>query len=73
MAIPGFLRARRFTAVEGSPKYLALYDLESTEVLNSAAYRHVVGAGKSAWTRPMGPQFRNFTHNVYVSVSDRQR
>ena len=29
MAIPGFLRARRFTAIEGSPKYLALYDLES--------------------------------------------
>ncbi|MFY9877786.1 MAG: hypothetical protein WCD65_03780 [Pseudolabrys sp.] len=24
MAIPGFLRARRFTAIEGSPKYLAL-------------------------------------------------
>jgi hypothetical protein len=73
MAIPGFLRARRFTAIEGSPKYLALYDLESPEVLNSAAYRHVVGAGKSAWTRRMEPQFRNFTRNVYVSISDRQR
>ena len=66
MAIPGFLRARRFTAIEGSPKYLALYDLESPEVLNSAAYRHVVGAGKSAWTRRMEPQFRNFTRNVYA-------
>jgi hypothetical protein len=73
MAIPGFLQARRFTAIEGSPKYLALYDLESPEVLNSAAYRHVVGAGKSAWTRRMEPQFRNFTRNVYVSISDRQR
>jgi hypothetical protein len=73
MAIPGFLRARRFLAVEGSPKYLALYDLESPEVLNSAAYRHVVGAGKSAWTRRMEPQFRNFTRNVYASISDRQR
>ena len=73
MAIPGFLRARRFTAIEGAPKYLALYDLETSEVLNSAAYRHVVGAGKSAWTRRMEPQFRNFTRNVYVSISDRQR
>ena len=73
MAIPGFLRARRFTAIEGSPKYLALYDLDSPKVLNSAAYRHVVGAGKSAWARRMEPQFRNFTRNVYLSISDRQR
>src|SRR5262249_11493177 len=43
MAIPGFINARRFTALEGGPKYLALYDLESPDVLQSAAYRHVVG------------------------------
>jgi uncharacterized protein DUF4286 len=73
MAIPGFRRARRFTAVEGSPKYLAIYDLESIEVLNSVAYRHAVGAGKSALTRRMEPQLRNFTRNVYVTISDRQR
>jgi len=73
MTILGFIRARRFTAVEGSPKYLALYDLESPDVLNTEPYRHVVGAGKSAWTRRMEPQFRNFTRNAYVMVSDRQR
>jgi len=73
MAIPGFLRARRFTVMEGSPKYLALYDLESPDFLKSADYRHVIGAGKSAWTRRMEPQFRNFTRNVYVSISDRHR
>ena len=28
MRIPGFINARRFTALEGGPKYLALYDLE---------------------------------------------
>lgn len=73
MEIPGFIRARRFTAIEGSPKYLALYDLESPEVLNSAAYRHLIGAGKSAWTRRMEPHFTNFTRNIYVSISDRYR
>jgi hypothetical protein len=73
MAIPGFLRARRFTAIEGSPKYLALYDLESPDVLKSADYRHVIGSAKSAWTRRMEPQFKNFTRNVYVSISDRHR
>jgi hypothetical protein len=30
---PGFLRGRRFAAVEGAPKFLAVYDLEGPEVL----------------------------------------
>jgi hypothetical protein len=73
MAIPGFISARRFTALEGGPKYLALYDLESPEVLQSAPYRHIVGAGKSAWTRRMETQFVNFRRNVYVGLSERKR
>jgi hypothetical protein len=73
MALPGFLRARRFTALEGSPKYLALYDLESPAALETPAYRHLIGAGKSAWTKRMEPQFKNFKRNVYVSIADRQR
>jgi hypothetical protein len=73
MALPGFLRARRFAALEGSPKYLALYDLESPAALETPAYRHVVGAGKSAWTQRMEPQFKNFKRNIYLSISDRQR
>ena len=73
MAIPGFINARRFTALEGGPKYLALYDLESPEVLQSTSYRHVIGSGKSAWTRRMEGQFRNFKRNVYVSLSQRNR
>ena len=48
MAIPGFINARRFTAIEGGPKYLALYDLESPEVLQSPAYQHVVGAARQS-------------------------
>jgi len=73
MRIPGFLNARRFTALEGSPKYLALYDLESPEVLQLPPYRHVVGAGKSTWTKRMEGQFRNFRRNVYVGLSERKR
>ena len=73
MAIPGFINARRFTALEGGPKYLALYDLESPDVLQSAAYRNIVGPGKSAWTKRMETQFINFRRNVYVGVSERKR
>lgn len=73
LAVPGFLTARRFVAIEGAPKYLALYDLESPEVLQSEVYRHAVGAGKSAWTRRIEPLFRNFRRNVYVGISERRR
>ena len=73
MAIPGFINARRFTALEGGPKYLALYDLESPEVLQSAPYRDVVGAGTSPWTKRMQTKFVNFRRNVYVQISDRTR
>ena len=73
MRIPGFINARRFTALEGGPKYLALYDLESPDVLQSAPYRHIVGPEKSAWTKRMETQFINFRRNVYVSLSERKR
>ena len=68
MAIPGFLRARRFVAVEGGPKYLALYDLESPEVLQSTAYRHATGAGTTALTQRMQALFKPIVRNVYVQI-----
>jgi hypothetical protein len=73
MAIPGFLSARRFAAIEGTPKYLAIYDLESPDVLGSAPYRHIAGAGKSAWTRRMETLFVNGRRNVYLGISQRRR
>ncbi|HZQ15021.1 MAG TPA: DUF4286 family protein [Pseudolabrys sp.] len=73
MAIPGFIMARRFRAIEGGPKYLALYDLESPDVLQSAPYQHIIGAGKSAWTKRMETLFVNGRRNVYVGISERRR
>lgn len=73
MAIPGFINARRFRALEGGPKYLALYDLESPDVLQSSPYQHIVGAGKSAWTARLSTQFINFRRNVYEQISERRR
>jgi len=35
---PGFLSAQRYEAASGSPKYAAVYDLESPNVLKSEAY-----------------------------------
>jgi hypothetical protein len=73
MAIPGFINARRFQTVEGSPKYLALYDLETPDVLQSQAYRHFTGAGKSVWTKRMESLFVNGRRNIYVGMSERHR
>jgi hypothetical protein len=70
-AVPGFLTARRFRAIEGSPKFLALYDLESPDVLASEPYLRLMGANKSAWTRRMESMFRNGRRNVYESIPER--
>jgi hypothetical protein len=38
LAVPGFLSAGRYVALNGSPKYLALYELEAPDVLKSPAF-----------------------------------
>ena len=68
LSIPGFLTARRFVALEGQPKYLALYELESPEVLSSEAYRRAIGEAETALTRRMRTLFKAFIRNVYVEI-----
>ena len=73
IAIPGFITTRRFQAVESNPKYLAIYDLESPDVLRSPNYLRMIGAGKTPWTRRMEQLFVNGQRNVYVGISERRR
>jgi hypothetical protein len=73
MTIPGFISARRFEAIEGGQKYLAIYDLETPDVLQTAAYRHIIDAGKSPWTKRMESLFVNGRRNVYIGLSERRR
>ncbi|WP_173930985.1 DUF4286 family protein [Chelativorans sp. Marseille-P2723] len=51
LAVPGFLSARRFVSVDGHPRYLAMYDLERPDVLDSEAYKAVSGESSSPWTK----------------------
>jgi hypothetical protein len=53
-------------ALEGEPKYLALYDLESPAVLESEDYKKI--AGPSAWTERLLPHFVKWIRNVYVEI-----
>ena len=67
VSCPGFLNGRRFLAVEGGPKYLAIYDLEGPEVLKSAAYKKI--EGPSEWRRKLGPHIKNRVRNIYVEIT----
>lgn len=67
LACPGFLSGRRFVALEGEPKYLALYDLESVDVLQSPEYQKIYPP--SAWTKRVSKHFLKAVRNVYVELT----
>jgi hypothetical protein len=50
-AIAGFETARRYTSLGDGPRYLAIYDMTSLDVLESEAYLAVSGKNFSPWTK----------------------
>lgn len=68
MAIPGFLRVRRFQALEGGPKFLALYDIESPEVLETPEYKYWSGPGTTDFTKRIRQHFNPIIRNVYRQI-----
>lgn len=73
LSVPGFLRARRWRAVEGEPKFLALYELESLAALDTPEYSHFKSGGATDWTTRMEARFRNFQRNTYELISDKSK
>jgi hypothetical protein len=67
LGCPGFLSGRRYRVVDGEPTYLAIYELESTEVLESDAYRQMLPP--SAWMQRVSPGFTKIVRNVYVEIT----
>ena len=64
VAIPGFVEARRYVAIEGSmPKYLSPYSTETFEVLDSPAYRKAL-ASQTAWSKENIARFKNMVRSV---------
>jgi hypothetical protein len=51
LAIPGFETAKRFVSADRQRRYLALYDLSSRDVLDSAAYLAFAGENYTPWTK----------------------
>ena len=72
LAVPGFLRACRYRALVGSPKYLAVYEVTSPGVFDSAEYLHFLkGAGETEWTKRVLAACTNKSRNLYVKISER--
>ena len=42
LKVPGVLSARRYTAMEGTPKYTAIYEFDSPDVRSSEAWKKAV-------------------------------
>jgi hypothetical protein len=62
--IPGFLNARRYRSLHGTPKYIALYDTVAAQVLQSESYLKVLN-NSTPWTQRVRPHFQNFVRNEY--------
>ncbi|MBI4639792.1 MAG: hypothetical protein HY731_03815 [Candidatus Tectomicrobia bacterium] len=59
--VPEVFAARRYKAIQGAPSYLAVYDLESVEVLKTDAWAK---ARDSEWTLRIRSHFRDASANV---------
>ncbi len=51
LAVPGILTALRYVCLDGHPRYLAMYDLETFGVLETPAYLKVAYDRSSPWTK----------------------
>lgn len=58
LAVPGVETALRFVCLDGNPSYLAMYDLEKHEVLETPAYLKVAYDQSSPWTKRVTSRVR---------------
>lgn len=57
LSIPGFVRATRWVATAGAPKYMVIYEVSGTEVATSPAYLDRLNH-PTPWTTSMMGRFR---------------
>jgi len=71
LAVPGFTAARRFRAIEGAPRYLAVYDLAEIEVLESYAFQRIrpTHPDSTQACREMWSHVRNWNRAAYEQIA----
>lgn len=65
---PGFLRGRRYRAVEGSPRYFAFYETRDEAVLRAPEYTGLLDQ-PTEWTREIMPSFRNTQRSIMLPTA----
>jgi hypothetical protein len=69
VAVPGVGGAARFRSLATSPRYLAVYELDSAEVILSEPWRQV---GDTDWSRSIRRVTRNRHRATLVSISSNE-
>lgn len=69
LGIPGFIQARRFVAVDGAPKYVALYEVTGPEVFQNEAYV-AMRRSPDPNSRKFIPNFRNVIRFIGPAFAD---
>ena len=67
LAVPGVIAGRRYQAVEGAPKFQAVYDLKDVAVVTSAAFHEMVER-PGEWSRQIRPHFFNYDRRVFTQI-----
>jgi hypothetical protein len=63
VALPGFLRGRRYVAVDGFPKYFNFYETATADALLSPVYQERLNA-PTEWTRKVVAQFTDTSRSI---------
>jgi hypothetical protein len=63
VSLPGFLRGRRYVALDGHPKYFNFYETQSTADLTSPAYLARLNA-PTEWTRRVVANFKDTSRTI---------
>lgn len=70
LAVPGFTAARRFQALDGSPKYLAVYDLADVDILEQYAFQRIrpTHPDSTAGCKEMWSHVKNWKRAAYQQL-----
>jgi len=63
LSIPGFLRATRWVAVRGAPRYVVIYEINRVETLTSARYLERLN-NPTPWTSQMMTNYRAMSRGL---------
>jgi antibiotic biosynthesis monooxygenase (ABM) superfamily enzyme len=64
LKVPGVRGASRYASLEGTPKYIAIYELDNPTVRNSDAWKQAV----ELTPRPQGVTPQNAARNLYERI-----